>query len=39
MKQYPEFVSVSLEGPQPILFTGEMVSRTKRERCEWETQI
>ena len=27
MKQFPEFNNVSLDGPEPVLFTGEMVFR------------
>lgn len=26
MSQMPEFQKVSLDGPEPVLFTGEMVS-------------
>lgn len=25
MKQFPEFMNISVDGPEPILFTGEMV--------------
>ena len=27
MKQYPEFNKISLDGPEPVFFTGEMVFR------------